>query len=99
MRYHAGYLLKENRSWVGFSLSAVQLRAWRSALGADRGVTYRGAKASMLFAMFNLRVGSMPRWADARAGSRRWTSASAGDVGTRQCPAVNSLLFALIVRT
>jgi hypothetical protein len=59
MRYNAGYLLKENRSWVGFSLSAVQLRAWRSALGTDRGVTYRGAQASMLFAMFNLRVGSM----------------------------------------
>ena len=59
MRYNAGYLLKENRSWIGFSVSAVQLRAWRSALGADRGVTYRGAQASVLFAMFNLRVGSM----------------------------------------
>jgi hypothetical protein len=59
MRYNAGYLLKENRSWIGFSVSAVQLRAWRSALGADRGVTYRGGQASVLFAMFNLRVASM----------------------------------------
>ena len=59
IRYGAGYLVHENVTWIGGSVSAVHLDAWRTAMGARRGVRYNGVQGSLMLLMMNLRVAGL----------------------------------------